>query len=195
MQRRKIGTPSHLDDSEVPRSVQANPEHLDATALLVAGRNGLTAIDRFWSKVNVRTKTECWTWNAYRDRYGYGRFNFGRKNHQANRFAWKLSNGPIPSGLCVCHRCDNPACVNPVHLFLGTNADNRLDMVNKGRHSTPRGEDCVRSKLTNQIVTKIRSIYRKGSREFGTQALARSLNVAPSLVWRIIARQNWKHIP
>ena len=89
---------------------------------------------RFWSKVQ---KTDgCWLWTGSRNRtWAYGRFRSGpgRRSVLAHRFAWELVHGPIPGGLFVCHHCDNPSCVNPEHLFLGTHTDNMRDMVNKGR--------------------------------------------------------------
>jgi hypothetical protein len=88
--------------------------------------------DRFWSKVR---KTEgCWEWTAGTYRKGYGKFSVARStNAQAHRVSWQMGSGPIPDGLFVCHHCDNPSCVRPDHLFLGTNRDNVRDCVQKGR--------------------------------------------------------------
>lgn len=89
--------------------------------------------DRFWNKVD--RSGDCWTWQGSRDRKGYGRVSVNQRPVLAHRFSWTLSHGPIPDGLCVLHKCDNPPCVNPEHLFLGTIADNNRDMVAKGRHA------------------------------------------------------------
>jgi hypothetical protein len=98
----------------------------------------LTLEERFWAKVDRGDPDECWTWLAYRRPDGYGSLRMGtlgvdRRNERAHRLSWTLANGPIPAGLLVLHRCDNPSCVNPAHLFLGTDQDNADDRQSKGR--------------------------------------------------------------
>lgn len=97
--------------------------------------------ERFWAKVN-KTET-CWLWTGAKQRLGYGHISIGNDRFtSAHRLAYELANGPIPDGLFACHRCDNPACVRPDHLFLGTQQDNLRDAWRKGRGvipSRPRG--------------------------------------------------------
>jgi hypothetical protein len=100
----------------------------------VAARKEL--IDRFFEKVEFIPFHVCHEWNAYKNEHGYGVIGFATKRTMlAHRLSWILSFGEIPAGLCVCHKCDNPGCVRPEHLFLGTQQENVRDMVRKGRNS------------------------------------------------------------
>ena len=110
---------------------------------------------RFWAKVNK--SDGCWLWTSSTTRHGYGRFNFGRSSGKtrvvtASRVAWELTHGPIPDGLSVLHRCDNPPCVNPDHLFLGTQADNNRDAAAKGRFNTPA---CVERSRRSSVIARV----------------------------------------
>jgi hypothetical protein len=106
------------------------------------GRKRLDPVRNWWSKVAVTP--ECWLWMAARDRDGYGKFAIGLGGHdqihtRAHRFAYEAFVEPVPEGMVVCHRCDNPPCVRPDHLFVGTPLDNNNDKVAKGRHARPWG--------------------------------------------------------
>lgn len=117
-------------------------------------------IKDFWLKVN---KTDgCWNWSACRDKQGYGEFRFKMKKYKAHRFSWKVSFGDIPKGILVCHKCDNPSCVNPQHLFLGTQLDNIRDMVAKGRGFNRSGENNGMHKLSLVQVREIKKLYKSG---------------------------------
>ena len=136
---------------------------------------------------------ECWLWRGNIHRSGYGVI-FNRKLRRtlrAHRLSYEINNGPIPSGLCVCHRCDVRRCVNPAHLFLGTTQENTADMVAKGRNKwiAHRGEDAGRSKLSEDQVLAIRSDPR-AYRTIGAQYGVSSSNVSS-----IKNGQSWRHIP
>jgi len=108
-------------------------------------------MDRFWSKVDQRGPDECWPWLATTDRRGYGVFYYEGRNQRATRIAWSLENGePFPSDKDACHRCDNPGCVNPTHIWPGTPSENLKDDLAKGRlyiphpsqHANPNKTHC-----------------------------------------------------
>lgn len=103
---------------------------------LVRGRHDPCTACAFWTKVEKRDVSACWPWKGSVMGEGYGRY----RQAYTHRLAWMLANGPIPAGLFVLHKCDNPPCCNPDHLFLGTQADNVRDRDAKGRHWVPSGE-------------------------------------------------------
>lgn len=147
--------------------------------------------ERFWEKVNKLSDDECWEWMAFVHPTGYGMFSVNRKMTSAQRVAWTLTYGEIPEGKLVCHHCDNRACCNPKHLFLGTYKDNARDMVNKRREQYPdnRGERHGLSKLTTNDVLKIRDLYSSG--DYTQQEIANRFRINRKTVSKIVLRQRW----
>jgi hypothetical protein len=100
---------------------------------------------RFWAKTDVRGPDECWPWMGAQASTGYGRYSVGRKPRPAHQVAWELRNGkPFPAGKVGCHECDNPKCVNPAHIWPGTQGDNIRDCVAKGRHASKPQAQCAK---------------------------------------------------
>lgn len=153
----------------------------------------ISADSRFWPKVDIRGADDCWLWTANIGSHGYGRIGIDGVGgtETAHRFSYELANGPVPPGLCVCHRCDVRACVNPAHLFLGTKADNSADMAEKGRQTS--GETNPQAKLTDQDVTEIRTRYAAGG--VLQRELAAHYEVAQAAISGIVNRRSWVHLP
>lgn len=158
---------------------------------------------KFW--LRVKKTPGCWIWLGSWLRFGYGQF---RSPHGtcAHRYSWALHYGPIPSGMLVLHKCDNPQCTNPEHLFLGTHQDNVDDKVSKGRHSygeihgmhlhpeaRPVGERNGQSKLSESDVLEIRRLYDEcGGKRGILTALARKYNISIEQIRRIVLRLRWR---
>jgi len=156
-----------------------NPEHL------VSGNEA-----RFWCKVQKLSQANggCWIWIASETTDGYGHFD----GYRAHIYSWELAYGPIKSDIAfVCHQCDNPRCVNPSHLFLGTAKDNSQDMVNKGRSAS--GENQGAAKLTEIKVSEIRKLYATG--KYTQRQLAAQFAVDQKAIWSILTGKTWKQVP
>ncbi len=144
---------------------------------------------RFWAKV-IKTEN-CWLWTAFRNGDGYGIIRINRERTRGtHRVSWELTNGPVPDGLLVLHKCDVPACVNPAHLFLGTNQDNTDDKMRKGRHHKIVGEQQARAKLTDASVRSIRQ--EKSNSTF--RELAQKYGVSKSCIEFVVRGTTWSHV-
>jgi hypothetical protein len=160
---------------------------------------------RFWARVDRSLgQAACWPWVAHRNCRGYGQVKVGGNDVGAHRVAYELGVGPIPSGLFVCHRCDNPPCCNPAHLFVGTSADNTADRDAKGRMShgdahwtrvhpgrVVRGSDSPMSKFTEAKVREMRAMHREG---WSYSALGRAFGASHRAVRLAVLGLTWKHV-
>lgn len=144
-------------------------------------------MSRFWSKVII-TSSGCWGWQASKDKDGYGRYVSRGHEIKAHRYMYLIQNGEFDRNLLVCHRCDNPGCVNPKHLFLGTQQANMRDKVSKGRQLS--GSANGASKLTEEQVVRIREEYPRKSQ----YVLAKRFNVSRSLIGQIVTNKVWRKI-
>lgn len=164
---------------------------------------------RFWNKVDKSfghgPQGDCWVWIADRCKDGYGSIKINKKTSRSHRVSWEIHNGPIPDSLWVLHKCDNPPCVNPDHLFLGTVRDNVDDMMRKGRtlkglnhpsHTNPeawaRGERVNTAVLTASQVSEILIALKNGA---GLTELGRKYGVLKHAIYSIREGRTWKHIP
>lgn len=166
----------------------------------------------FESKVSRPNAYDCWEWLAYKLKAGYGCFNGLGVKSLAHRLAFQLYKGRIPEGLVVIHACDNPSCVNPSHLSLGTPKDNMDDMWNKGRGVVGKrysgnenisrrkpellthGSEHWKAKLTEDDVRYIMENFKRRDKEFGTKGLAAKLGVTQAAVSKVVRGINWNHV-
>ncbi len=155
---------------------------------------------RRWESFILRTDT-CWLWRGKLSEKGYGHIKLrtaGFRNVPAHRVAWTLANGEIPNGILVLHHCDVRHCVNPLHLFTGTNNDNMADMKAKGRGRSQRGEAQHAHRLTESQVNEIRQRYIRGVPSklsaVSQHGLARQYSVSAHTIHSIITGQSWKHL-
>lgn len=149
------------------------------------------------TKEEIRQKLEasiyygldgCWYWTGYANNQGYGRMSIDGKATLSTRASYEVYKGSVGS-LLVCHTCDNPLCINPDHLFLGTHKDNAQDMVYKGRSNRCKGEDNGQSKLSNEDVLKIFAMQGLSSGQ-----IAKQFNISSGVVRRIKQRKMWRHV-
>jgi hypothetical protein len=151
---------------------------------------------RFWAKVHVGAG--CWLWAGAVLHTGYGAFRLNGETTRAHRKAWELANGPVPDGLCVCHRCDVRLCCRPSHLFLGSYADNNADMAGKGRSRNGAGQVFGSrhgmAKLTEDRVREIRRQYALDGGRGAATALAAEFNVSHKTITQVVRRAIWTHV-
>lgn len=155
----------------------------------------------FWRHIIYADPNECWLWQGSISPKGYGRAHLQGREIPAHRLSWEIHHGLIPDNLWVLHKCDNPPCCNPRHLFLGTAKDNTQDMIAKGRrkgeykNNTRRpyveGELNHSAKVTEQIVYSLRQRFQQKEK---IRDLANEFGVRYQLVWNIVHYKTWKHI-
>lgn len=162
------------------------------------GRIAQPIRERINSNHTLNPQTGCWEWSRHRNAKGYGVLSCSEGRAKkwstlAHRASWETFVGPIPAGMNVCHHCDNPCCVNPNHLFLGTQLDNVRDCMRKGRKRNVgvRGEANCNAKLTAVDVLEIRRLNALGTSQ---AELGRRYGITQGVTWRIIHRQSWAHI-
>lgn len=145
--------------------------------------------ERLWARVHRKGPDECWEWQGGRNRHGYGVLTIRYKTWLAHRLSWELANQyPIPSGAVICHRCDNPACVNPAHLWLGTQGDNMRDMFSKGRgnHVNPRDNVGARNPMTKLSDEDVRAIRELAGSQT-QRVIAQQFGVGQDQISRILS--------
>ena len=154
----------------------------------------MNTIESFWNNIERIPFSGCWIWTGGDGKLGYGRYTLEGKRYAAHRLAYELATGKKPLDKFVCHICDVPACVNPAHLFLGTQQDNLADMRTKGREINPplkRGEAHYIGKLSDEKVRAIRA--RRANGEL-VKNIAVDYDITPGLVSHVATRRKWKHV-
>lgn len=151
---------------------------------------------RLWTKVMFPEKVGidlCWYWTGYRNSDGYGRIKINGRVRCVSHIVYELCIGPIPEGLQVLHKCDNPPCCNPDHLFLGTHQDNMTDMKEKGRSRGTPGEKNTHAVLKETDIPIIRHLW--DTKQMTQTALASVYGVSQPMIGYIVRRECWMHVP
>jgi hypothetical protein len=154
----------------------------------------LVPVERRFQLQICKMNNGCWNWTGAHDKDGYGWIRVSGKQIAAHRYSYTASHGQIPGGMQVLHTCDNPCCVNPDHLFIGTQQNNVDDMIEKGRRANICGEKSILAKLTEEQVIDIRTRYTPRHPVNGCNAMAREFGVGQMEISRIVNRKRWKHI-
>lgn len=154
-------------------------------------KSSISPEQRFWLKVDRSGGPDsCWEWQGFQHN-GYGWLTSNKRCYRAHRLTWELTNGPIPEGMSVLHRCDNPPCCNPAHLFLGTDLDNVQDAIRKGRRASRKGTQNAQVKLSEDDVREIREWRAAGATQ---PAIAAIYGVSQQTISNIIHRKRWDHL-
>ena len=150
-------------------------------------------VERFWKYVDRQGDDECWNWTGAKLESGYGRLKVGFRAKNATHISYAIANGEMPDGKIICHTCDNPSCVNPAHLFAGTQLDNIRDMHAKGRVGDvgAKGEANGRAKLNQAKADEIREIFSAGG--ISVSEIARRYGVSRSAINLILNGKHWNY--
>ena len=146
---------------------------------------------RFMLMTKIGQRHECWEWQGNAPQGRHGHFSIKAKAVIAHRWIYEMCCGPIPSGMVIRHKCDNPKCVNPIHLTIGTPRDNVMDMHERGRGADRRGEKHPLAKLDAETVLKIRAGKEVGRTN---SDLAAEFGISNQHIGKIVRRENWRHI-
>jgi len=147
---------------------------------------------RFMLYVKINpTEGKCWEWVGAKNAQGYGHFAVKNQSIRAHRWIYMALLGNLEKCEVVCHKCDNPSCVNPIHLIAGTPSDNMKDMVTKGRNPNRKGTRHPMATLTEDQVVELRKRSDLGEKQCD---LARSFGVSAGLVGKVVRRERWRHI-
>lgn len=185
------GQPTPIADETNARAHRVKGQHIRFIEGHFAKVAFAPAAERFWEKADTSGGSDaCWPWRGFIDHNGYGKMNAGGHKVFVHRFSYELRYGPIPDGLLVCHNCpdgDNPHCVNPTHMFLGSHADNSQDASRKGRMHP--GERNGSAKLKEYQVREILNLATKSLAE-----LAELYQVSEATISNVIRRKTWRHV-
>lgn len=180
--------------NEFHRDNSSSDGHVGRCKVCLGYGKRVSEAERFWNFVDkdgpiqMGMTTRCWQWVGYSNKYGV--FRVASKAVKAHRYSYELHRGDRPDGAYVCHSCDNPICVNPEHLFLGTQKDNMSDMARKGRAA--KGEVKKDAKLTAASIQKIREVY--GQSGVTIASLGRQYGVSATTISLIVKRKKWRHV-
>jgi hypothetical protein len=191
-----VSQSSSLDRTQTPNIGRPITAHMSSqkenqiAAIISNMANTVSLRDRLYSKFIVRPKTRCWVWISTRNPQGYGLFQVGKSARLAHRISWAYHNGD-PGDLCVLHRCDNPPCVNPEHLFLGTRTDNLKDMREKGRWKCLNPQKGSKNPFSVLTESQVKEIKRSTG---SSREVAQRYGVNSSCVRKIRSGKSWTHV-